>query len=88
MVRGLESVGSNSNLDQGNGGAQRNDEDLQMFTLNDAYEHVGGFGRFQIIALILLAMLREMGHYHLQAFALLIMPPESYHCQYQLDVSG
>ena len=57
---------------------------MQLFTLNDAYEHVGGFGRFQVIALILLGMLRELGQFHLQAFALLVMPPESYHCTYNL----
>lgn len=53
-----------------------------MFTLNEAYDSIGGFGRFQWLALLLLGMLREMGHFHLQAFALLVMPPENYQCNY------
>ena len=55
-------------------------DDLQTFTLDDAFERLGGFGKFQIIALVLLSVMREMGHFHLQALALLVMPPESYIC--------
>jgi len=43
-------------------------------TIDEAFQKVGGFGPFQMAALFLLALTRNLGMYQQYAFALLIKP--------------
>lgn len=45
-------------------------DNLQTFTISSALSQVGGFGRFQIIALILLMIIRNYGLYQFYQFGL------------------
>lgn len=54
------------------------------FTMNEAFELTGGFGRFQYLMLILLAIVRNYGMYQTQGFAMMIMQ-QDYNCWWDLD---
>ena len=43
---------------------------FQLFTVNSAFEQIGGFGRFQLFACIVFAILRNVGSLFLITFGL------------------
>ena len=58
------------------------DDQVQTFNINDAFKQIGGFGRFQVLALILLYFVRNYGMWQVFSFCLLIAPQE-YECFFE-----
>ena len=52
------------------------------FNINDALVYVGGFGRLQLLLLILLSFVRNIGMYQTYGFALMVMP-QDYNCWWE-----
>mmetsp|Transcript_2742 Transcript_2742/g.4689 ORF Transcript_2742/g.4689 Transcript_2742/m.4689 type:complete len:286 (+) Transcript_2742:262-1119(+) len=53
---------------------------LKTFTLESAYQQIGGFGRFQIFAMFIFCVIRNMGQYQVYGFGL-AMEPQKYDCK-------
>ena len=54
---------------------KRGDE-MRLFTLNEAYARIGGFGRFQLLALILLTIIRNSGFACVYGYAMATEVPK------------
>mmetsp|Transcript_8570 Transcript_8570/g.14455 ORF Transcript_8570/g.14455 Transcript_8570/m.14455 type:complete len:294 (-) Transcript_8570:913-1794(-) len=51
--------------------------------MNKAYNQIGGFGRFQVFTLFLMALIRNYGLYQQYGFAVLMMP-QKFSCSYDI----
>ena len=49
---------------------KKTDEKPKVFTLNSAYEQIGGFGLLQILALISLTLIRNFGSVNVYIFGI------------------
>ena len=54
-------------------------QEVQTFTMDNAYNYTGGFGRMQILMLICFIAIRNFGNYQNYGFALMIFP-QQYKC--------
>ena len=57
---------------------------LKAFTLNSVFDQIGGFGKFQVLTLIIFAFIRNFGSYPLYLFGLSVEPQE-YVCAFAVD---
>ena len=47
---------------------------MKVFTLNSAYSQIGGFGRFQLMALLVFILVRNFGQYTVYLFGFNVQP--------------
>jgi len=57
-----------------------NISNLKAFTLNSAFEQIGGFGRFQMFAVLILAIVRNFGMLNVYLYGL-NTDPVAYQCK-------
>ena len=57
---------------------------LKAFTLNSVFDQIGGFGKFQVLSLIIFSFIRNFGSYPLYLFGLSVEPQE-FNCAFAGD---